>query len=147
MKFREMIQSDIDFVANNSISRGMFSKQPEVIDYSYCLEHEGNILAIGGIRLITPTVAWLWIDLTHYAASHTLTVYRVLKEYLDIVTKNNGIKRGQAYVEADFEEAIRLVAHLGFHRESTMEKFVNEKPAYLYVKFFGTSNDTCDKLE
>lgn len=136
MKFREMTDSDVAFVANNSISRGIFHKQPETTDYSYCLEHEGKILGIGGVRLITPTVAWLWIDATYYMREYVLTSYKVIREWIEILAKDKGIKRGQAYVDCSFPEAIRLVEHLGLHRESTMEKFIGDEPAYLYVKFF-----------
>ncbi len=137
MKFRELKQEDIDAVKNDSISRGVLSKQPEIIDFSYALEHEGKILGIGGIRLINLTTAWCWIDLTHYAGKHITTVYRVIKEWTEILVKDKGIKRLQCYIETDFPEAIRIVEHLGFYQESVMRKFVGNKPAFLYVKYFG----------
>ncbi len=135
MDFRELKQSDIDFVADHSVSRGILSKQPEIIDFSYALEHEGEILGIGGIRLINETTCWLWLDLTTYAGSHITTVYRVIKEWLAILMKDKGIIRAQAYIECNFPQAIRMVEHLGLHRESIMENFVGDKPAYLFVKF------------
>lgn len=137
MEFRELKQEDINAVKDDSISRGILSKQPEVIDFSYALEHEGKILGIGGIRLINLTTAWCWLDLTHYAGKHITTVYRVIKEWTDILVKDKGIKRLQAYIETDFPEAIRIVEHLGFHLESTMPNFVDGKPAYLFVKYTG----------
>lgn len=137
MNFRELKQEDIEAVKDDSISRGILSKQPEVIDFSYALEHEGKILGIGGIRLINLTTAWCWLDFTHYAGEHIITVYRVIKEWTEILVKDKGIKRLQAYIEMDFPEAIRIVEHLGFYRESTMPKFVGNKSAYLYVKYFG----------
>ena len=137
MEFRELKREDIDFVKDNSISRGVLHKQPEVIDYGYCLEHEGKILGIGGIRLINLTTAWCWLDLTHYAGKHITTVYRVIKEWTEILVKDKGIKRLQAYIETDFPEAIRIVEHLDFRQESIMPRFVGNKPAFLYVKYFG----------
>ncbi|KKL27675.1 hypothetical protein LCGC14_2382790 [marine sediment metagenome] len=136
MEFRELKQEDIDAVKDNSVSRGILSKQPEVIDFGYTLEHEGKILGIGGIRLINTTTAWAWVDLTHYAGERIITVYRVIKEWMEILAKDKGIKRLQAYIETDFEEAIRLVKHLGFHYEYTMSKFVGNKPACMFVRFF-----------
>lgn len=133
-----MQQADVDFVANNSISRGIFHKQPEITDYSYCLEHEGKVLGIGGVRLITPTVAWGWLDITHYAGDHMLTSYRVIKEWMEILCKDKGIKRLQAYVDCSFPEAIRTVEHLGFEKEfdKPMRKFVGNDDAWLFVRFF-----------
>jgi len=136
MNFRELKQEDIDAVKNDSISRGILSKQPEIIDFNYALEHKGKILGIGGIRLINLTTAWAWVDLTYYASEHILTVYRVIKEWMEILVKDKGIRRLQAYVETDFGEAIRTVEHLGFHRESIMSRFVNEKPAFMFVRYF-----------
>ena len=136
MEFGELTQTDIDVVKNNSISRGVLSKQPQEIEFNYALRHEGKVLGIGGVRLINMTTAWAWVDLTHYAGERIITVYRVIKEWMKILAKDKGIKRMQAYVEADFEEAIRMVEHLGFRRESIMSRFVNEKPAYMFVRYF-----------
>lgn len=137
MNFRELKQEDIDAVKDDSISRGILSKQPEVIDYGYTLEHEGKVLGIGGFRFINSTTAWAWLDLTDRAGSHLIASYRVIKEWIDLFAQEHGIRRLQAYIEADFEKAIRLVKHLGFHQESTMPNFVGNKSAYLYVKYFG----------
>lgn len=136
MEFRELTQEDIEAVKNDSISRGILSKQPEVIDYSYCLKHEGKIIGIGGFRLINMTTMWAWTDWTHFAGKHITVAYRTVKEYLDIFAKEHKIKRAQCYVEADFEEAIRMARHLGFDYESTMSNFVGDKPAYMFVRYF-----------
>ena len=136
MNFRETTQEDLDFVANHSVSRGILKRQPECIDYCYTLEHEGKPLGIGGFRLINLTTAWVWCDLTDCAGSHIIVCYRVLKEYLDIFAKEHEIRRAQAYIETNFIEAIRLVEHLGFHRESTMPNFVSDKPAFMYSRIF-----------
>ncbi len=137
MNFRELKQEDIEAVENDSISRGILSKQPEVIDFGYTLEHEGKILGIGGIRLINLTTCWCWLDLTHYLSEHIITAYRVISEWMIILAKDKGIKRMQCYIEVDFPESVRMVKHLGFHQEHIMPKFVGEKSAYLYVKYFG----------
>ena len=148
MNFRETTQEDLDFVANHSVSRGILKRQPECIDYCYTLEHEGNILGIGGLRLINATTMWAWTDWTHLAGEHIIVAYRTVKEWLGIFAKEHGIKRAEAYIECSFPEAIRLVEHLGFHRESVMPNFVGKEPAYLYVLFFdGVSDDIENKEE
>lgn len=147
MEFGELTQADIDAVKGNSISRGILSKQPQEIDFSYALRHEGKVLVIGGIRLINTTTAWCWVDLTHHAGERIITVYRAIKEWMEILCRDKGIKRLQCYVEIDFEEAMRLVKHLGLRYEFTMPYFVGKKPAYMFVRFFGVSDDICDKQE
>jgi RimJ/RimL family protein N-acetyltransferase len=141
MNFRKTTQEDIDFVANHSVSRGISKYQPECIDYYFTLEHEGKPLGIGGFRLINLTTAWCFVDMTDLAHNHIRDCYRVIKEWIDIFVKEHGIKRLQAYVEVSFPEAIRMVTHLGFHKESTMQNFVNNEPAYLYVRFFDGESD------
>ena len=136
MEFRETIQEDLDFVANHSISRGILKRQPECIDYCFTLEHEGKPLGVGGFRLINLTTAWAWCDLTDCVGSHIIPAYRVVKEWIDIFVKEHGIKRLQAYVEMDFPEAIRMVQHLGFEKESIMKNFVGDKDVSMYVKLF-----------
>ncbi len=134
MEFRETTQEDLDFVANHSVSRGILKRQPECIDYCYTLEHEGKPLGIGGFRLINETTAWAWVDITDCAGGHIIPAYRVLKDWIDIFVKEHGIKRLQAYIEMDFPEAIRMVQHLGFEKESIMRSFVGDKDASMYVR-------------
>lgn len=136
MEFRETTQEDLDFVANNSVSRGIQKHQPEQIDYCYTLEHEGKVLGIGGFRLINKTTAWAWTDWTHFSGSHIIVAYRVVKEWMDMFAKEHNLKRLQAYIECDFAEAIRMVKHLGFEYESTMENFMDDKDAYMYKRIF-----------
>ena len=136
MNFRETTQEDLDFVADHSVSRGILKRQPERIDYCFTLEHEGKPLGIGAFRFINTTTAWCWCDLTDLAGKHIIEGYRVIKEWMDIFVKEHGIKRLQAYVEMDFPEAIRMVQHLGFEKESIMKNFIGDKDASMYVKLF-----------
>lgn len=133
MIFEKLTQDDIEQVKNNSISRGVLSKQPDVIEYTYALKHEGKVLGIGGIMLINITTAWGWFNMTTDAKEHIITGYRVIKDWMKILCEAHGIKRLQCYIESDFPKAIRTAEHLGFIYESTMPRFVDEKSAYLYV--------------
>lgn len=134
MEFRETTQEDLEFVTSHSISRGVLKQQPEYIDYCYTLEHEGVPLGIGGFRLINATTAWCWLDLTDRSGKHITECYRAVKEWIDIFVKEHGLKRLQAYIEPDFPEAIRMVQHFGFKKESIMKSFIGDKDAFLYVR-------------
>ena len=136
MNFRETTQEDLVFVSNHSVSRGILKRQPECIDYCFTLEHEGNPLGIGGFRFINTTTVWCWLDMTDLAGTHIIVAYRVIKEWMEIFVKEHGIKRLEAYVEIDFPEAIRMVKHLGFHQESIMRSFVDDKDAFLFARIF-----------
>lgn len=134
MKFREMTTKDYEYLKDHSISRGIFKNTPLVTEYSYSLEHEGILLGSGGFRLINETTAWCWLDMTQEAKSHLQTAYRVIKEWMDDFVKDKGIIRLQAYIDPNFPEAIRIVQHLGFERESNMERFYPDRDAYMYKR-------------
>lgn len=136
MEIRELEQSDIEKMKDKSISRGILDKMPPQIDFSFCLENEGTVLAIGGILLITETTAWAWLDLSEDSLDYTATVYRTVKDWMEKLVAIHKIKRLQAYVECDFAKGVRMVKHLGFIKEHIMPRFVGEKSAYLYVKHY-----------
>ena len=135
MEFREATKEDFDFVADHSVSRGKI--HPEKASYVYTLEHEGQPLCIGGFRLMNYNTAWCWIDLTDLSGGHIRTVYRVTKEWIESFMEEHDLSRLQATVECDFDEAIRMVQHLGFKKESIMKRYVNNKDAFMYVKLRG----------
>lgn len=134
MKFREMTNEDFEYLKDHSISRGIFKNTPIETEFSFSLEHEGTLLGSGGFRLINETTSWVWIDMTYESRKHIHTVYRVIKEWLDVFVKDKGIIRLQAYIDPNFPEAIRTVQHLGFERESNMKRFYPDRDAYLYVR-------------
>ena len=137
MEFRPAVEPDLEFVEATLLHRTMQYKQPERIDYCYTLEHENEILGIGGFRFISETTAWVWILMSKYAKPHLKTCYRCIKGWMDIFCEDHKLRRLQAYVDVDFPEAIRLIEHLGFEREFRMKNFMPETDAYMYVKFQG----------
>lgn len=132
-----MTLEDVEYMKEHSMSRGILKNQPEQIEFYYALEHEGRLLCIGGARMINLSTAWCWVDLSDNAKDNIREVYRSIKEWmLEIVTEKN-IKRLQAYIEPDFPEAVRMAQHLGFHKESILEKFLDDgRDADLFVRLF-----------
>jgi len=133
MQLREAIQADLEYMAGHSISRGQ-KEFPVSIDVVFCLEHDGLILGTGGIKMMTPTVAWCWMDWSHDAMEHLYGGYRILSEWLGKMIETHNIKRLMAAVECDFPQAVNTVEHLGFERESIMKNWVDGRPAFLYVR-------------
>jgi RimJ/RimL family protein N-acetyltransferase len=134
MIFREATEEDLSYISFNSASRGIQKQCPEQIDYLYTLEHENEPLGVGGFRLINLTTAWCWVDLSEKGHNHVIKTYRTIKEWIDTFAKAHKIRRLQAYVEEDFPQAIRMVEHLGFERESVMKNFIDDKSCYMYVR-------------
>ena len=134
MLFRRAIQADLDYVGEHSVSMGCFGEMPEQIDFVYTLEHEGKPLGIGGIKLLNLTTAWCWMDLTEEALNRKKTVYRVVRDWLDILVEDMKLTRLMAAIRTDFEEAIRTVEHLGFYQEAVMKRYFDGNDAYLYAR-------------
>lgn len=133
MNLRQATADDIAKVAQTSISRGP-KEQPQSVDWVYALDDDGEILAVGGFKVLNATVAWLWIDLAEAARGKMVFVYRVIRSYIDGWAGKQGFKRLMAAVDCTFPEGIRLVEHLGFEREATLERFFDTGPAYLYAR-------------
>lgn len=140
MQLRDTTQADILYLANHTASRGCFRNQPPKLDYVYTLMHENEILGIGGIKMISEGTAWAWIDASDKAkpfmVKGDIKVYKLIRDYMKVVVELTDIHRLQAAIEVDFPEAIRMVEHLGFERESIMKHWKGDKSAYMYVKFF-----------
>ena len=134
MEFRLATGKDFVYVSEHSVSRGIQKYAPEQAEFCYTLIHEGIPLGIGGFRLINKTTAWCWVDMTHHAGKHLTVAYRTIKEWIDVFAKEHNVKRLQAYVECDFTEAIRMVQHLGFTKESIMKNFMGDRDAFMYVR-------------
>ena len=134
MIFREATQPDLDYMAEHTTSRGVQKNRPEQTCYTYTLEDNGIPLGIGGFNLINHHTAWCWVDLSPLGHENIRMAYRTIKNGIERFAEENHIRRLQAYVECDFPEAILLVRHLGFERESIMKNFVGDKDAFMYIR-------------
>jgi hypothetical protein len=135
MNFRIGTAEDLELMATLSINKKCDRKLQEVIDHFYTLEHNGEILGVGGFRMIVPTCAWCWVDFSEYGVHHIRETYRVTKEWIDGWVGKMKIKRLQAFVR-DSDKEKRLVRHLGFEQESVMKNFYGDDDAIMYVRIF-----------
>jgi len=146
MNFRQLQQSDVEYMAENSYDKDFYKQVPAQTEFDYALEHDGDILGVGGFRMKNNTTAWCWFDLSTKAAEHTIVCYRVIKEWIEGYEgkdghvpgfcETHGILRLEAYVKVGFEAGARTVEHLGFEWEHRMMKFIGQSPADRYVKYF-----------
>jgi hypothetical protein len=135
MNFRAAISSDFDEVLKTSTQPGR-KDPPAVTDCWYALEHEGRVLAIGGVKLFNEWSALAWLDLSSYAMQHKIQVYRVIKEWLDELMEKLALIRVVAFVDPSFEAGINTVTHLGFTIECALEDHLGPgKPGLQFVKF------------
>ena len=136
MNFRIATDKDFKFMQEHSTDKDFYKECPEQVEYDFVLEHNDDILGVGGFKMINNTTAWCYFDLSDKVENHLIVCYRVIKEFTDIFCKEHGIFRLEAYVKVGFEAGMRTVEHLGFSYEHRMLKFIGQAPADLYVKFY-----------
>ena len=134
MIFREGTLDDLELMATLSINHKE-RKLDEIADHIYTLEHNGEILGVGGFRMIVPTCAWCWVDFSEYGVKHIRETYRVTRDWINGWAEKQGVKRLQAFV-VDSPKERRLVDHLGFELESVMKHFYGDDDGLLYMRIF-----------
>lgn len=134
MNLRDATIEDIQAVAANSISGGI-KEYPASADYISALEHEGKVIGVGGVKMLNPTVAWVWFDLTPEARTHMIAVYRIIRDWMQKIVAAYDIERLMAAVDSGFPEGILTAEHLGFTRESVLKRFFGDRDGYMYVYF------------
>lgn len=132
MELRPLRIEDVAAMEGRSISRG--GKGIEAIDVAYTLCAGETVLAIGGLRRLGGEAGWFWLDMSTEARSQILSVYRVVRDWVDLMLTQHGIRCAMCAVEFDFAEGLRLVEHLGFERQGTLPGFFGEKCGLLYVR-------------
>lgn len=147
MNFRALTQSDLKYMKAVSPDKEFYKDGHENISFDHVLEHNGDILVIGGLRFVNKTTAIGWFDISPAGYENLLAVYRTICEWMDGyrdsdghcikgIIEELGIIRLEAYVKESFGKGIRTVEHLGFEFERTVKKFFGTEDALLFVKFY-----------
>jgi hypothetical protein len=139
MKFRAATIEDVEYFKEHSINTKADRSDIHQLDYPYTAEDdEGNLLALGGFRMIIPSCAWVWVDLSDEGVKQIKDTYRIIKSLINGWTKFHGVKRIQAFIRDD-EKNKRLARHLGLEEESLMKNFYGNEDAYMYARIINES--------
>lgn len=133
MILRNATQSDLDYIAGNNISDGL-KEHPADINVLVTIEDAGRVMAVGGLKMMNPTSAWCWINLTPQAVESIHSVYRMIGDWINKIIEDKGLIRVMAAIDPKREDCIRLCEHLGFEKESIMLDFFGRQPALMYVR-------------
>jgi hypothetical protein len=133
MHIREATIDDVEFCQQRSVSR-FKGYAPDVIDFAYCIADDETRYGIMYIKLFAPGAAMVGVNMADTMKSKVFSLYRFMGDWLNTVVETHGIRCLLAFVHADFEDAIRLVEHLGFVRKATLETFNNGSPGFLYER-------------
>lgn len=84
---------------------------------------DGEPICCAGIVLLGWNRGEAWALLSTIFYSHVRACYRIIKDRLSGMIKENGLVRVQTLVAPDFVEGSRLVEHLGFNQEGLLKKY------------------------
>ena len=82
----------------------------------------GEIVACFGLTLFWSGTAEAWLICSQNVRNH-IRLLHVCREALAFVRHRHDLKRIQAHVISDHDEAIRFVQHLGFKFEGRLRKY------------------------
>jgi RimJ/RimL family protein N-acetyltransferase len=134
MILRDLKPEDIAFLAGHSTSGGCFRDMPKKAIIAKTLEHEGRLLASGGLALLNKDAALVWLDIAEEGHQHDIAMYRQIRNWLDTVPKELGLKCLMATIDSGFAAGIHLARHLGFYQTGTIPGFFGERGGLLFVR-------------
>jgi len=139
MKFRAATIEDVEYFKEHSINTKVDRTDIQQMDYPYSIEDDdGVLLALGGFRMIIPSCAWCWVDLSKEGTKQIKNTYRIIRSLIDGWTKFHNVRRIQAFVR-DVEINKRLARHLGLEEECLMKNFYGDEDAFLYARITNES--------
>ena len=92
-----------------------------------------RLLGMAGIYERWEDVGLAWALLAEDFADHRVSVFKLMKQALDVTP----FRRVEAYVVDGHEAGFRLLAHLGFEEEGVMRKFWQGRDHRLFAKVKG----------
>ena len=131
MKLRESTIYDFEYMKGRSINKSADLDYMSCVDYTYTMESDGSPVWVGGFRIIVPTTAMCWVNMTQEATNKDC--YRTIKEWVESFAKSHNITRLQSYVR-DNEKDIRMIKHFGFKQESIMKNFFDNDDAICFAR-------------
>lgn len=87
--------------------------------YAWTVEHNDEILMVGGIIKMWEGRGQLWALVSKYAGAHMVGLHRVVLEHI----AQYGFNRVEATVDVGFKEGVRWIKMLGFEFEGYMKAY------------------------
>ena len=109
---------DFEYVKQNCVQKEVKDYPDPVIPANtYTCIFDGEIVAVGGVRLFLPGVGEAWICMTKQSRKDgvfSIIACRAIRDKLDSLAVELELRRCEAQVRADFTKAIRFTEALGF---------------------------------
>lgn len=92
-------------------------------DRAFTLMDNGHLVVSGGIYPIWDGMAEAWLIPSDEMPRYKLKMIKILREHIDLITAEDGLRRLQATVRADYPVALRFIEFMGFKKEGLMKNF------------------------
>ena len=104
-------------------------------DRSFSLIDNGHLIVAGGIFPVWDGLGEAWLIPSDRITRYRKSMISHLRRHIDRITKEDGLRRVQATVRADFPAAHRFLEFLGFDREGLMVSYgADGADHYLYAR-------------
>ena len=139
MEIRPYQDGDMAFVRQNPFQDAV-KDYPElpIPEHTYTCVFEGEIVAVGGIKMYFEGVGEAWIIMTKQSKKDGifgLIACRAIEDGLNSLMAELGIRRCEANVRKDFPVALRFIEALGFDFDGERKQwFPGNVSAMLFSK-------------
>ena len=119
-------------ILDQGLNQELLEFKPEHKKYSLYLKEIGmsftgllnnKPIVAGGIFPLWEGTAEGWVLATKEINNYPITISKVIKQRMDMMIKNNFIRRLQTSVKADCDTAIRFAEWLGLKQEGLMKAY------------------------
>lgn len=125
LKFKKFDKEDLDMIETNfhfpESSKAAMMKETCLSAYTALLE--SKVFMIGGVYGLWENVGEAWFVMSSIAYKKPFAAAKYSSLMLDHVQDDAGLKRIQASVHTNDQQAIRYVEWLGFENEGLMKKY------------------------
>ena len=141
IEFCETVQTDLDYVVANPFKEAV-KEYPAMTapENSWTCFFDGEIVAVGGVKLYFPGVGESWVIMTKQSRKSGvfgLIACRAISDKLDSIAAELHLRRCEANVREDFDTGIRFVEAIGFTFDGRRERwFPNYVTSLLYSKVY-----------
>ena len=121
---------DILMLADNAMDESLAGRSEDYIREwarydvdsgpAFAAVYEGGVVAVAGIRLVRPSVGFIWIvmakDIDKNSYSFMKAALFAMRKMTEILVRRHSLKKVRALSEIGFAGSQRRLEHLGFER-------------------------------
>lgn len=136
MDFRQLTQSDVDYMKVHTINPDAYKRPEETTEHNYALVRDKHVLGIGGFTMVVPGTYWAWYDISNEGQESPLACIHAIRDFQKEFCEGLKVRRLMAFVQVGNEKAVRIAQMMGYRFECRMHNFYGDLPADLYAKYF-----------